>query len=107
MSYNKYGNKRSNGFDSKKEQNRYNELALMQRAGIITGLERQVKFELIPAQPKANLRATNYYADFCYWQDGRFIVEDVKGYKKGNAYQLFMVKKKLMYQRYGYLIKET
>jgi len=104
---NKYHNRRSNGFDSKKEERRYCELRLMQRAGMIQGLDRQVKFELIPAQPKANLRATNYYADFCYWQDGRFVVEDVKGYRKGTAYELFMIKKKLMYQRYGHIIKET
>ena len=104
---NKYHNRRRNGFDSKKEERRYYELRLMQRAGMIQGLDRQVKFELIPAQPKANLRATNYYADFCYWQDGRFVVEDVKGYKKGTAYELFMIKKKLMYQRYGHIIKET
>lgn len=104
---NKYHNKRVNGFDSKKERDRYYELRLMERAGIIQGLERQVKFELIPAQPKANLRATCYNADFCYWQDGHFVVEDVKGYKKGSAYQLFMIKKKLMYQKYGHIIKET
>lgn len=104
---NKYHNIRSNEFHSKKERDRYYELRLMERAGMIQGLERQVKFELIPAQSKAKLRSTNYYADFCYWQDGRFVVEDVKGYKNGTAYELFMIKKKLMYQRYGHIIKET
>lgn len=107
MRRNKFNAQRDEGFHSKKERDRYFELKLMERAGIIQGLERQVRFELIPAQPKANLRSTNYYADFCYWQDGRFVVEDVKGYKKGTAYELFMVKKKLMYQRYGHIIKET
>ena len=37
-------------FDSKKEANRYQELKLMQRAGIISDLQRQVKYVLIPSQ---------------------------------------------------------
>ncbi len=37
-------------FDSKKEARRYGELLLMERAGTITDLQRQVTFELIPKQ---------------------------------------------------------
>ena len=37
-------------FDSQKEYKRFCELSLLQRAGVITDLERQVKFVLIPAQ---------------------------------------------------------
>ena len=37
-------------FDSKKEYNRYCELKLLERAGEIAELKRQVKFTLIPAQ---------------------------------------------------------
>ena len=37
-------------FDSAKEARRYQELLLLKRAGVILDLERQVKFELIPAQ---------------------------------------------------------
>ena len=37
-------------FDSKKEAARYAELSLLQRAGRISDLRRQVKFVLIPAQ---------------------------------------------------------
>lgn len=37
-------------FDSKKEYRRYRELLLLERAGLITNLQRQVKFLLIPAQ---------------------------------------------------------
>lgn len=106
MARNKYHNTQSHGFDSKKEERRYYELLAMQKAGLICGLDRQVKFELIPAQKKVKLRATNYYADFVYWQNGKFVIEDVKGCKKGLAYSLYMIKKKLLYQRYGYLIKE-
>lgn len=37
-------------FDSKREAARYAELKLMQRAGLISDLRRQVKYELIPKQ---------------------------------------------------------
>lgn len=37
-------------FDSHKEARRWDELLLLQRAGKITDLQRQVKYELIPAQ---------------------------------------------------------
>ena len=37
-------------FDSKREAKRYAELKLLERAGKITDLQRQVKFELIPVQ---------------------------------------------------------
>lgn len=37
-------------FDSKKEAQRYYELKLLQRAGVISELELQKEYELIPAQ---------------------------------------------------------
>jgi hypothetical protein len=37
-------------FDSKKEAKRYRELKLMEDAGMISRLERQVKFDLLPNQ---------------------------------------------------------
>ena len=52
---NKYHNKKvttSDGIqhDSQKEARRWCELRLLERAGKITDLQRQVEFELIPAQ---------------------------------------------------------
>ena len=51
---NKYHNKKVTvdgiTFDSVKEARRYSELILLQRAGKIKDLRRQVKFELIPKQ---------------------------------------------------------
>ena len=92
-------------FDSKKEAGRYKELKTLERAGIIQKLQRQVKYVLIPAQyertssvyvkgnnkgkPKKGRlieRECAYYADFVYMQDGNTIVEDVKGYRDGQAY---------------------
>lgn len=86
-------------FDSKKEAQRYIELRKMQNTGKITDLKCQVKYLLIPSQKVANKvveRAVTYIADFEYIKDGQKIVEDVKGYRKGQAYALFVIKRKLM-----------
>ena len=75
----KYGNTKVNvdgvPFDSKREAARWKELRIMARAGEITALRRQVRFELIPKQDGE--RAVSYMADFVYRdKDGREIVED-------------------------------
>lgn len=60
---NKLGNEKVNGFltdgtphtfDSKHEYEHYRELALMERAGEISGLRLQVPFELVPKQKRAD-----------------------------------------------------
>lgn len=93
-------------FDSQKEAARWSELKLMERAGLIQNLQRQVKFELTPTFKKPGERterASSYKADFVYTQDGETIVEDVKGFKT-EAYKL---KRKLMIEKYGIWIRET
>lgn len=115
------------GFDSKKEERRYTELALLQRAGKITNLKRQVKFVLIPAQRERSTerytrgqnkgqlkpgklieKECSYYADFCYTDGtGKYVVEDVKGYRGGGAYEVFKIKRKLMLKNYGIRIREV
>lgn len=105
----KYGNKkvRIDGilFDSKKEATRYAELKMMEKAGLISELELQKEFELIPAQfegegkrRKCIERAVKYKADFYYFDfdSGRYVCEDVKGYKGGSAYAIFTIKRKMM-----------
>lgn len=86
-------------FDSKKEAKRYTELKQMEESGGIERLSLQVPFELLPVQQTrtgANYRAVKYIADFVYYKDGKMVVEDVKGMKKGQAYQLFVLKKKML-----------
>ncbi len=88
-------------FDSVKEFDRYQELALMERAGQISNLRLQAPFELIPKQKRANgktERACSYVADFVYSKDGKQVVEDVKGYRDPSsaAYAKFTIKRKLM-----------
>lgn len=111
----KYGNKKTvvDGiqFDSKKEAQRYCELKLLQRAGVIKELELQKEFELIPTQRidgKVVERACKYKADFAYLQNGKLVVEDVKGYRdpKSAGYAKFVIKRKLMLWRYGVQIIE-
>ena len=106
---NKYNNVKivdgdGNSFDSKKELRRWNELKLMEKGGEITSLDRQQKFVLIPSQNIDGIkeRECSYIADFVYVdKNGMKIVEDVKGMKKGPAYQLFVIKRKLMLNVHG------
>lgn len=98
-------------FDSRKEYRRWCELKQMEANGKIRGLERQVAFELLPKQTRADgktERAVKYIADFVYTdENNHLIVEDVKGYRGGGAiYSLFVLKRKLMLYRYGLTVKE-
>lgn len=94
-------------FDSQKEYRRFCELSLLERAGKITELQRQVKFELIPSQKgydgKVLERACSYVADFVYKQDGCWVVEDAKGYKTPE----YRLKKKMMLYFHGVQVKEV
>lgn len=98
-------------FDSKKEANRYRELKILEKIGKITNLQMQVKFVLIPAQREPDTvgkrggiikgklieREVSYIADFVYTDvNGNRVVEDVKGYRGGGAYEVFKIKRKLM-----------
>lgn len=94
-------------FDSRKEGERWLVLHYMEKNGEIRDLHRQVKFELVPAYPAEGLRALTYIADFVYSQDGKTVVEDVKGCTKGAVYELFKAKKKMLYFRYGLLVTEV
>ena len=68
-------------FASKAEAARYTELKLLQEAGEIEALELQPRFEIWSAinQIANKIDRIHYIADFKYFQDGRTIVEDVKG----------------------------
>ena len=111
----KYGNRKvttpDGTFDSVKEYSRWQELKLLQRAGEIHDLQRQVPFVLIPKQKdehgKVVERELKYIADFVYLaNDGtgwRRVVEDVKGLKT----EVYRIKKKLMLYRNGIKIQEV
>lgn len=93
-------------YDSVKEFSRHQELLLLERAGAIQGLKRQVKFELIPSQRyggKVVERPVRYIADFVYQEDGKLVVEDVKGMKTRD----YILKRKMMLYLCGIRIREV
>lgn len=103
-------------FDSRKEYRRFCELSLLQKAGAITELQRQVEYELIPAQRGPDTvgvrggikkgrvieQKCSYVADFVYKENGKTVVEDTKGFKTKD----YIIKRKLMLWVHGIKIKE-
>ena len=130
----KYGNRKTyttDGIlhDSRKEALRWTQLLLLERAGEISDLKRQVEFILIPDQrepstevyqkgekkgmPKEGKlleRKVVYVADFVYTdlKTGKKVVEDVKGYRDPSSagYAKFVLKRKLMLYIHHIKIKE-
>lgn len=106
---NKYGAKKSGGYDSRKENKRANELKMMQRAGLISNLREQVKYVLIPTlrdtDGKLIERECAYKADFVYTDNatGKEVVEDTKGVRTKE----YIIKRKLMLYRHGIRIHEV
>ena len=92
-------------YDSKKEYSRYRDLQLYEKGGMITDLQRQVTFELIPMQRGKGKteRSVKYIADFTYTENGEMVVEDVKGFKTKD----YIIKRKLMLSVFGIVIKEV
>lgn len=117
---NKYHNKKvmvdDESFDSKKEYRRWVELKILEDAGVIRNLQRQVKYVLIPAQREPETvgqrgrkipgkvieREVAYYADFVYELDGELVVEDTKGIRT----DAYVIKRKLLLERFGIRIRE-
>lgn len=95
-------------FPSRREANRYSQLSLLQKAGIIRDLKLQEPFELQPSFKHPitgeTIRAIKYIADFTYYDTdtGKFHIEDTKGFHT-KEYEL---KKKLMLYR-GNVIEEV
>lgn len=63
-------------FDSVWEARRWQELRLLERAGVIRDLRRQVRFEAIPKTETE--RACFYVADFVYAEGQQLVIEDAK-----------------------------
>jgi len=69
-------------FDSKLEMTRYAYLKILESRGIISNLQRQFTFELIPKFTCQGIkyRSVSYKADFSYDnKKGEWIIEDAKG----------------------------
>ena len=121
----KYNNKKIvNEFgtwDSKKEFQRWLVLKEAEAQGVITDIQRQVKFELIPAVREKyikHLKTKNkecertlqlpitYACDFQYTKNGETIVEDVKASPKMLPKD-FIIKEKIMFALKGIKIKRV
>lgn len=113
-------------FDSQKEAWRYDELAELERQGIIRDLRMQVDFTLQEAYTDRNgqrVRAIRYRADFVYlrqvplwewerdqeWARGKpvwdRVVEDVKS--RATRTKEYLMKRKLMKERFNIDIQEV
>ena len=88
-------------FDSRKEANRWCELRILERAGMIQDLKTQVPFVLIEKSQYG--REIKYVADFVYTQEGRKVVEDAKGVRT----PVYKLKKRLMAETLGIEIVEV
>ena len=69
-------------FDSKLEGEYYKHLKLLEKAGEISNLQRQVPFELQPAYTDntgKKIRPIKYVADFVYTRGDETVIVDVKG----------------------------
>lgn len=67
-------------FDSIDEANRWAQLCLMEKSGLISDLVRQVRFPLMAARADGlAVKVGEYVADYCYVEDGEQIIEDRKG----------------------------
>lgn len=80
-------------------------MSLLERAGTIQNLKRQVKFELIPSQRvdgKVIERPCTYIADFVYTENGKMVVEDTKGFRTTD----YIIKRKLLLWVHGIRIQE-
>ena len=99
---NKYRNKKVQVdmyvFDSIAESRRYKELKLLEKAGEIQDLELQPHFLLQESFKKngKTYRKIEYIADFKYTENGKTIVEDVKGIQT----DVFKLKHKLFEKKY-------
>ena len=120
MAGSKYRNKRcvidGHNFDSHREGKRYTELKLLERIGEIKELELQPEFTFMLPNGKllrsgAAGRPRKYVADFRYKEKRKsrgqptwhVVVEDVKGAKT----EIYKIKRDLMRDLNGILIKET
>lgn len=103
----KYNNIKYKGYDSKREYYRAQELRLLEKNKVISSLQEQVKYELVPSQRNSAgrvvERSVSYIADFQYLRDSELVVEDTKGVRTKE----YIIKRKLMLHVHGIRIKEV
>ena len=99
-------------FDSRREAERYRELQILKRAGLIRNLERQPEFLILVStlygtSPRPLVRVGRYRADFRYvdTDTGQLVIEDAKSpATRTTAYRL---RKRLVEAIHGVTIREV
>lgn len=86
-------------FDSQAEYRRWCELKLLQRAGRIRNLERQVRFSF----DLNGVHICDYIADFSYFDNDERVIED----RKGVETDVFKIKAKMMLAFYHITVRLT
>lgn len=101
----KYRAIRTNGYASKREARRANNLAILERAGEITELKEQVVFIIAPSVVIQGRKRPpmKYIADWTYVQGGNLVVEDCKGFRTTE----YKIKRHLMKAVHNIDITET
>lgn len=97
-------------FDSKAEHDRYLELLLMERAGLIHDLECHPSYEVLPKQEtpkgKQNFRPVVYTPDFRYkTAEGKEIVEEIKS-EYTRQEKDYVIRRKLLFYTQGIYVEE-
>ena len=91
-------------FDSKKEAAHYQNLRAMERCGVISGLECHKRYTL----EVKGTKICDFEPDFVFmYAGGEKSAHDVKGLRKGSAYQLFRIKARLFEALYGVRVIEV
>jgi hypothetical protein len=100
-------------FPSMKQAKRYAELKLLEKQGLIRGLELEPEYEIHirSCETGQAQKVCSYFADFAYFETANGnggprtirVVEDVKGYQT----QMYRLKKKMVKAQYGITIRET
>ena len=102
MQINKYNAQRTSVagkiFHSKREAHRYGNLRLLERNGLIQGLQTQVMIPIVIN----GVSVCKFIADFTYYEAGKYIVEDCKGFRT----PVYKLKKKILAAQ-GTEIRET
>ena len=96
-------------FDSQAEADRYMELRVAEKAGIIKDLTCHPHFDLIPSQKvpgQRGFRPHGYTADFAYMRDGEYIVEDVKS-ERTREERDYIINRKLMWMLHKIYVHEV
>lgn len=91
-------------FHSKHEAQYWQELRLREKAGEITGLVRQVPFDLVTVNSAGDrIVVATYIADMTFYEDGKLVVADAKGHLT----QIYRMKRKWLEAQLGIIIREV